>query len=251
MSYRHEIPTHLGVEDKLLFGLTVRQLLIIGFGLTIGFSLWQRFGPPTVANPHASIWQAPLPLRVLFAVVPVALAVFVSHYTRGGRTVEGWLFAILRYTFLPKRYTVKIPETRLVRAKDLAREETAFRISRADRRPEGAEALVPAGVWRDEPAIEELTALLESVRRPARTPIVHRGVPERGVPGRSGGVSRSQDRGHGDYGDAMDGLHQGGREIVSALEEVFDHPQVVGPIVDAMPVPLSSNSPSAPVSVLP
>ena len=41
----HEVPTHLNVEDKVLFGLTVRQFLIVLVGCLASYALWQQAAP--------------------------------------------------------------------------------------------------------------------------------------------------------------------------------------------------------------
>ena len=38
---RHEIPTHLDVEDRLVLGLTIRQILYLLIGGGLGYSLWE------------------------------------------------------------------------------------------------------------------------------------------------------------------------------------------------------------------
>jgi hypothetical protein len=38
----HEIPTHLEVSDKLVFGLTAGQTLFCAAGVFVGYSLWRR-----------------------------------------------------------------------------------------------------------------------------------------------------------------------------------------------------------------
>lgn len=35
---RHEIPTHLNVEDKAVLGLTMRQLMTVAIGLGLGLA---------------------------------------------------------------------------------------------------------------------------------------------------------------------------------------------------------------------
>jgi hypothetical protein len=40
----HEIPTHLDVEDKLLFGLTARQFLYLVVGCSLAYGVWQQPG---------------------------------------------------------------------------------------------------------------------------------------------------------------------------------------------------------------
>jgi hypothetical protein len=106
---KHEIPTHLEVEDKILFGLTVRQVLVLGFGLAIGYALWQHLGPSHTVAPgshflaHASLSSpVPAPLRILLAAIPFAGSAIVAFYRHGGRSAEDWILAYARYLAAPK-----------------------------------------------------------------------------------------------------------------------------------------------------
>ena len=87
---RHEIPTHLNVEDKPFYGMSARQFadLIVGLGGT--YSLWNQLAawPP-----------APRLTLTLFSLL-VALAVAVLK--PGGRRLEAWLFVALHYAVTPK-----------------------------------------------------------------------------------------------------------------------------------------------------
>lgn len=93
---RHELPTHLHVEDKLLGGLTVRQVLYLSVGLSVGYGLWghltwlARFGGLGVVA------------HVVFSAVPAACALLVGICHPGGRPLEEWLLVALRYATLPK-----------------------------------------------------------------------------------------------------------------------------------------------------
>jgi PrgI family protein len=106
---KHEIPTHLEVEDKILFGLTVRQVLVLGFGLAIGYALWQHLGPSHTVTPgshflaHASLSSpVPAPLRILLAAIPFAGSAIIAFYRHGGRSAEDWMLAYARYLAAPK-----------------------------------------------------------------------------------------------------------------------------------------------------
>jgi hypothetical protein len=100
---RHEIPTHLEVEDRILFGLTLRQGIVVLVGLSIGYSLYAQLGnlpwPDGGAGGHP-----PLVLRVAVAFLPALLALAVAVVQPAGRPLEEWLFALTRYAALPKRY---------------------------------------------------------------------------------------------------------------------------------------------------
>ena len=87
---RHEIPTHLNVEDKPFYGLSARQFadLIAGLGGT--YSLWnQTAGWHPVA-------------RLSLVAVSLLLALAVAVLKPGGRRLEAWLFVALHYVVTPK-----------------------------------------------------------------------------------------------------------------------------------------------------
>lgn len=101
---RQEIPTHLEVEDHILFGLTLRQGVILLLGTTVGYFLFAQSGQPL-----ASI-QIPLALRVSLGLIPVLIALSLALIQPAGRPLEDWLFAIARYLTVPKR-SVWRPQT--------------------------------------------------------------------------------------------------------------------------------------------
>ncbi len=93
--HRHEIPTHLDVEDKLLLGLTVRQVLIVMLGCAIGYLLWHAFGQA----------QWPTMLRFIFSVIPACVSVALAVLKPVGRTLELWVIIWLRYQAQARVYT--------------------------------------------------------------------------------------------------------------------------------------------------
>ena len=103
---RHEIPTHLEVEDRILFGLTLRQGIVVLVGLSIGYSLYAQLGSlPWPDGGGGGAGHPPLALRVAVALLPALLALAVAVVQPAGRTLEEWLFALARYAALPKQYT--------------------------------------------------------------------------------------------------------------------------------------------------
>lgn len=103
---RHEIPTHLEVEDKLLFGLTLRQAVVALVGVALGFLVYSQL--------HRLPWEWPalggaprghLPLwtQIMCGALPVLLALAVALFCPAGRPLEDWLFALARYAAQPKR----------------------------------------------------------------------------------------------------------------------------------------------------
>jgi len=87
---RHEIPTHLNVEDKAFFGLAVRQVMVLTVGLAAGYGLWTGWPdlPPLL---HGGLAAGGLLLAALLALVR-------PH----GRGLEEWLFVALHYARTPK-----------------------------------------------------------------------------------------------------------------------------------------------------
>lgn len=87
---RHEIPTHLNVEDRAFYGLTVRQVMYLTVGAASGYGLWNQ-------------WPAlPVGLRLGLAVACFLLAVAVALVRPHGRGLEEWAFVALHYAAVPK-----------------------------------------------------------------------------------------------------------------------------------------------------
>ena len=87
---RHEIPTHLNVEDKVLYGLSVRQVMYLTIGCAAGYALWNQW--PELA----------LVFRLGPAAVCLALAMAVALVRPYGRGLEEWAFVALHYLAVPK-----------------------------------------------------------------------------------------------------------------------------------------------------
>ena len=86
---RHEIPTHLNVEDKAFAGLTMRQLMTAAVGLGLAYGI-------------ASELPLPMPVRLAAAgVVMIAVAV-MAVWRPAGRPMEDWAFVLLRYWAVPR-----------------------------------------------------------------------------------------------------------------------------------------------------
>ena len=96
---RHEIPTHLHVEDKLLGSLTVRQTLYLCIGLSLSYGLWQQPGAPGLLH---TLGMAVLPLRVFLSALPTGFALLCALLRPAQRPLEEWTFVALRYLSLPK-----------------------------------------------------------------------------------------------------------------------------------------------------
>jgi len=95
---RHEIPTHLNVEDKLLLGLTMRQFLYVLVGSSVAYNLWQQ----TV--------DLPSPLHVTIPAICALAALAMALLRPFGRPLEEWLFAAGLYIGRPRKSSWRIGE---------------------------------------------------------------------------------------------------------------------------------------------
>ena len=87
---RHEIPTHLNVEDKAFYGLSARQVMYLTVGFSGSYGLWNSLPDLALALKLALV------LACLLAALILAL---VRPYSRG---FEDWCFVALRYAAIPK-----------------------------------------------------------------------------------------------------------------------------------------------------
>src|SRR5690349_14608844 len=95
---RHEIPTHLEVEDKILGTLTVRQLLFLAVGLSLSYGLWGLLHQLAVSPGH----HLPIVAQLALAAIPGLCMLVLALAQPGGRPLEEWLLAIARYAGQPK-----------------------------------------------------------------------------------------------------------------------------------------------------
>ena len=90
MTCRHEIPTHLNIEDRALYGLTIRQVMYLTVGAAGGYELWNQ-------------WPAlPLLVRALLIAPPLLLALIFALVRPHGRSLDDWLFVVLHHVAVPK-----------------------------------------------------------------------------------------------------------------------------------------------------
>ncbi len=87
----HTNPTQFNTPEKIIWGLTARQLLILALGCSLGYKLWANlvflltFGVGGFA------------LRLLLAAIPVLIALALAMVQLGGRYLEMWAILLLRY----------------------------------------------------------------------------------------------------------------------------------------------------------
>lgn len=86
---RHEIPTHLNVEDKAFAGLTMRQLMTAAVGLGLAYGT-------------ASELPLPMPVRLVAAGIVLVAVAIVALWRPAGRPMEDWMFVLLRYWATPR-----------------------------------------------------------------------------------------------------------------------------------------------------
>jgi hypothetical protein len=95
---RHEIPTHLDVEDRAIYGLTIRQVMYLTVGAAGGYGLWNQW--PGLAQP----------LCALLVAVPVVLALIFALFRPAGRPLDEWIFVVFHHLALPKRSVWRVRE---------------------------------------------------------------------------------------------------------------------------------------------
>jgi hypothetical protein len=87
---RHEIPTHLNVEDRAFYGFTIRQVMYLTVGGAGAYALWNQ-------------WPAlPLVIRGALIVPIVILALIFALVRPAGRSLDEWVFVALHHAAVPK-----------------------------------------------------------------------------------------------------------------------------------------------------
>lgn len=87
---RHEIPTHLNVEDRAFYGFTIRQVMYLTVGGAGAYALWNQ-------------WPAlPLVMRAALVVPIVVLALIFALVRPAGRGLDEWVFVALHHAAIPK-----------------------------------------------------------------------------------------------------------------------------------------------------
>lgn len=91
MSPRHEIPTHLGVIERPLWGLSIPQFFTLFAGALVAIGLWNAL-PMLAFTPRLAVAGAAVALSLVLALVrPGRLSLLV------------WAVALARYVTTPKR----------------------------------------------------------------------------------------------------------------------------------------------------
>lgn len=88
MALEHEVPTHLEIEDKPFFGLTMPQFVTLFVGLALAAILYN----------YALAWL-PLGVRLVISGL-VGLVVLLSVFIRpGGLSLSEWLLERIQFHF--------------------------------------------------------------------------------------------------------------------------------------------------------
>lgn len=90
MEQRHELPTHLGVEDHVIGDFSMRQLLLLLSGLASAYAAWSQ------------IPVLPLAARGALATTVLLLTLALALVRPGDRGLDVWALAILRYCTRPR-----------------------------------------------------------------------------------------------------------------------------------------------------
>ena len=98
MTRQHEVPTHLNVEDKVVFGLTVRQFLYMLVGTSTSYTLWQQ---AVMLNE---------PLRIAVVALSILNTLAFALVRPAGRPLEEWMVAALVFVVTPRQATWQVRE---------------------------------------------------------------------------------------------------------------------------------------------
>ncbi len=98
MQTTYKVPTHMNLPDKVVFGLTARQLLLLLFGCSLGYNLWLHL---SVLEALALPWQV---LRIVLALVPAVCAATLALISVADRPLEVWFLVLVRYWQRPRIY---------------------------------------------------------------------------------------------------------------------------------------------------
>jgi hypothetical protein len=113
---RHEVPTHLNIEDKAFAGLTMRQLMVAIIGLALAY---------------AAMSEAPFPLAIRLAAGGAILlaTAAVLLWRPAGRPLEDWAFVLLQYASVPRIVVWRVRTSR----EEAIPDETRFEVVLPDR----------------------------------------------------------------------------------------------------------------------
>lgn len=98
----YTVPTHINEPDKLLFGLTARQLLVLITGASVTYAIWLQVLTWTMAWGGDLLWSRGLALLV---VLPLILGTLAFTFLQiADRSLELWVVVWMRARFAPVTY---------------------------------------------------------------------------------------------------------------------------------------------------
>ena len=121
----HKVPTHMSLPDRVVFGLTARQLLLLLIGCSLGYNLWLHLG---ALEAFALLGQV---LRIAITLTPAGVAAALALISIADRPLEVWLLVLVRYWQRPRVY--------LLRSLRVQREQQRHYKGKHDRTPMDSE----------------------------------------------------------------------------------------------------------------
>lgn len=88
--HRHEIPTHLNVEDKAFYGFSARQVMYVTVGLSGSYTLWNQW--PGI----------PVPFRLTLIGLCLVLTLILTLVRPHSRSLDEWAVVALHYRAMPR-----------------------------------------------------------------------------------------------------------------------------------------------------
>jgi hypothetical protein len=86
------IPADVEAPDRIVWGLTARQLAILAVAAVVVYGLWQAIGG-----------RLPLPVFAAATIPVTAVAIALALGRRDGLPLDGWLWAAIRFQRMPRR----------------------------------------------------------------------------------------------------------------------------------------------------
>ena len=98
MQTKHKVPIHMSHPDRVVFGLTIRQFLLLLLGSSMSYNFWLH------GAFFASLGMPGQILRAAIALIPGGSTLAVAFIAIAGRPLEVWLLVLVRYWQHPRLY---------------------------------------------------------------------------------------------------------------------------------------------------
>ena len=95
----HEVPTHLGTEDKVLLGFTFPQIVAAASVVGRAYGVWS----------HAAFLPPGAP-RVVVALLIAVLGLTGIAVRPGGRSLPSVVLSVVRYWLMPRHFEGNVEE---------------------------------------------------------------------------------------------------------------------------------------------